>query len=199
VLLLLVVGLPAALGLVLLAPNMVRVMLGAPFREAATALVPWIAVATLIASLRFHYLDLAFHLGKRTLRQMAIMAIAGLTNLLLNLWWIPLFGMLGAAYATLVTYVLAFVLAWWLGRGSFPLPAPPPAQLLRISVAVVGMGLALWPLRDLDGPVQLLLQVAIGIVVYAACLLALDVAGSRGRVRAIVATAHRTLRRPASS
>jgi O-antigen/teichoic acid export membrane protein len=37
-------------------------------------------------------------------------------NILLNLWWIPIWGAMGSAWATLVVYILTATLAYFLGR-----------------------------------------------------------------------------------
>lgn len=41
-------------------------------------------------------------------------------TLALNVWWIPLFGYLGAAWATLVCYASMAGLSWWLGQKYYP-------------------------------------------------------------------------------
>ena len=42
----------------------------------------------------------------------------------LNLWWIPIYGYVGAAWATLVCYGVMMLVSWLLGRHFFPVPYP---------------------------------------------------------------------------
>jgi Na+-driven multidrug efflux pump len=44
---------------------------------------------------------------------------AALLNLILNFWWIPIWGIVGSAYATFAAYFLALVLSVILGRRIF--------------------------------------------------------------------------------
>lgn len=180
-LLLLIVALPALLGAVILAPNLARVVLGAPFRAEGATLVPWIALAAFLAGARLYYANLAFQLSRKTLGQLWVSLAAALLNVGLNLLWIPRFGLLGAAWATVLAYGLALILGWWLGRRHFPLPMLPPDALKPIGAALA-MALALWPCRAWLGPLALAAQVGLGVLVYALVLGLLDWAMGRGRL-----------------
>src|SRR5690606_5275570 len=94
--LLLGVSLPAAGSVVLLAPSIVQVVLGDSFRDTGRLLLPLIAAATFLAGLKAYHFDLAFQLGRWTVGQFWVSAIAAVVNVLLNLWWIPALGILGA-------------------------------------------------------------------------------------------------------
>jgi O-antigen/teichoic acid export membrane protein len=184
-LLLLAVALPAVVGVVILAPNLARVVLGEPFRDDGARLLPWIAPAALLAGAMLYYTNLAFQLGRRTLGQLWVTGAAAVLNLALNVVWIPRFGLLGAAWATLLAYGLGLALGTILGRRAFPLP-PPPADALKPLVAALAMSLALWPCRSWLGPVALAAQIGIGVGVYALALALLDLTFARGRLRRLL-------------
>jgi O-antigen/teichoic acid export membrane protein len=184
-LLLLVVALPAMLGAVILAPNLARVVLGQPFRADGARLLPWIAPAALLAGAMLYYTNLAFQLGRRTTGQLWVSLAAALLNLALNVVWIPRFGLLGAAWATLLAYGLGLALGWTLGRRVFPLPLPPLEALKPLAAALI-MGLALWPCRAWTGPLALAAQIGIGVGVYALALALLDLTFARGRLRRLL-------------
>ena len=114
------VGLPATMGLILLTPNITNVILGASYRESAYVIMPLIVIAAFIQGTKSFYLDLAFHLGKKTILQAWTVFIAALVNIILNLWWIPKWGSEGAAYATICAFFIAAVASGILGRHSFP-------------------------------------------------------------------------------
>jgi O-antigen/teichoic acid export membrane protein len=183
--LLLAVALPAALGTVILAPNLARVVLGAPFRDDGARLLPWIAPAALLAGAMLYYTNLAFQLGRRTTGQLWATLGAALLNLALNVVWIPRFGLLGAAWATLLAYALGLALGWTLGRRVFPLPLPSAEALKPLAAALI-MGLALWPCRAWTGPLALAAQIGLGLGVYALALALLDLTFARGRLRRLL-------------
>jgi O-antigen/teichoic acid export membrane protein len=93
-------------------------------------------------------------------------AATALLNVGLNLWWIPTLGLIGAAYATLVSYAAGLVLSFALGYRVLALPIPT-GDLLRILAASAGMVLTLLPFRDHTGLMSLSLQVIAGGLVYA--------------------------------
>lgn len=179
------VGVPGAVGISLLSPNIARVLLGTGFREQGAVILPWIAVATLLSGLKAFHSDLAFHLGRHTIKLLWGSGIAAAVNLVLNVWWIPRFGILGAAYATVTAYVIGLSVSVAVGRRVFPVPFPT-TQAVKIVLASGVMALVLWPLSSLEGFVALALQVLVGAVSYAAAALGLDVGGSRTRLMAFV-------------
>ena len=159
--LLLLVGLPAAVGLILLAPNVAEVLLGREFRIAATPIIPLIAIAGLLAGIKAYYFDLAFQLGKSTVRQLWISGAVAALNIVLNLWWIPTFGAFGAAYSTIVSFAAGIALSAWVGRSVFRMPLPI-MQWIRIALAASVMAAALVPTLEYRGPLALALQVGWG-------------------------------------
>ncbi|MDT8383281.1 MAG: oligosaccharide flippase family protein [Gammaproteobacteria bacterium] len=178
--LLLIVILPATLAWMLLAPNIVLVVLDAAYVEAAVRLVPIIAAATLVSGLqRFHF-DLAFQMGKRTGMQVWVMLIAALLNVVLNLFWIPKYGLEGAAYATLAAYTSGMVMSWWLGRRIFLMPVP--VHLVQILLATFIMVLAILPLLEWRGVMALIVQITAGVTIYATSLLVLNVGNIQGKL-----------------
>jgi O-antigen/teichoic acid export membrane protein len=180
---LLTVALPAALGLAMVAPNLAHVVLGSQFQIEAAHLIPWVALAVLLSGIRTYYIDHAFLLGKNTMAQLLVLGLAAAVNVVLNLIWIPTHGILGAAWATVIAYLVSFVVGVLLARRSFPLPFPAK-ELIKVAGATAGMGLALWPLYTLDGITGLLLQILAGIIVYGLLLFALN--GSQIRIKLLI-------------
>jgi O-antigen/teichoic acid export membrane protein len=189
---LLAVGVPAAVGLALLAKPIAGVLLGPDFQDDAATLIPLIAVAAMLRDLKAYYLDLAFHLGRNTVLQMCVTVVAFVLNVVLNLWWIPVFGIVGSAYAMIVAYAVALVLSAIAGRSVFRLPGLN-GDGLKVVLAACGMAIALWQVNDLTGPVALAGQVLGGVGVYGLLVLALDVAGVRGRALASISGLRRGL------
>jgi O-antigen/teichoic acid export membrane protein len=178
---LLAIGLPATIGFAVLARPIANVVLGQEFRQEAAVLMPLIAVAALLRDFKAYYLDLAFHLGRNTVGQMWVTLAAVAVNVGLNLWWIPAFGIVGAAHAAVVAHAMALVLSGLVGRRVFRLPGPD-GDTLKVLLASCAMGLVVWQVHDFTGPVALVGQVLGGAAVYGLLLVLLDVAGLRGRM-----------------
>ncbi len=181
-LLLVATALPVAVGMVLCRGNVAYVLLGEPYRDSATMLIPFISLASFLLGIKVFYLNLSFQLSKKTYLEPRIMLWAALVNLLLNLWWIPLYGLAGAASATVVAYFLGACLSWRLGRRVFQLP-PLSAEAWKVLAATLVMAFSLWLVADLRGIVALMYQLAIGGAVYITVLLLLDAAGVRRAIR----------------
>lgn len=179
--LLLAGGLPVLAGAIVLAPNLAGVVLGPMFRADGARLLPWIATATFLGGSMLYYSNLAFQLGRNTFGQLLVMLAAAGTNAGLNMLLIPSFGLPGAAWATIAAYALGFGLGCWVGRRAFPLPGLP-VDAVKPLLAALLMGAALWPCRSWSGPLELIAQIAIGVLAYGVALGLLDLAFGRGRL-----------------
>jgi O-antigen/teichoic acid export membrane protein len=175
-------GLPATVGLSLVAPE-IAALVGADFRDAVAALIPPIAVGTFLACLRSNYLDHAFHLSKRALPLTLVTAATAALNLVLNLILVPRMGVMGAAYATLGSFLFGALAGYAAGRRLFRLPLPW-TEFLKIGAAVCAMAATILALPDAPAVgLTLALKVAAGGLVYLGAGLALDIGGLRGSGR----------------
>lgn len=87
---------------------LVNLLLGHRFREGAPALVVWLAAGHGLLVIAM-VCDLLCMASKRTLWMTFAYGFAALTNISLNLLWIPRWGARGAAYATLATYAVYLI------------------------------------------------------------------------------------------
>jgi O-antigen/teichoic acid export membrane protein len=108
---LLLVSLPVSVSYILLAEGFSNLFLGASFRSFSGNLLPVITLGVLIGNLKAYAIDLVFYLRKKTLLQVMPSAFVALINVALNLLWIPQFGSIGAAYATLISFILGMFLS----------------------------------------------------------------------------------------
>ena len=177
--LLLGLAIPAAAGMAVLAPSVSHI-LGQRFAPTARELIPLLALAQLFAGLKAFYFDLSFQLGHATRLQFVTVAAGALVNIGLNMWLIPLLGLMGAAYATVGAYFVALVVSWLLGRSVLVLPLPTGA-LVRVTGATLAMCLVLLQVRSLTGRFALVGQVGLGAAAYFLVLLLF----ARGRPRRI--------------
>ena len=171
---------PAATGLALVAGPLARLMIGGALVDGAAHVTPWIALSGLLAGLTTYYFHQAFTLGKRTPLLLAAMAIPAALNLALNLLLIPRFGLDGALWATPASYALGLVASAWLGRRVVALPIP----WLAVAQACGGsllMALVVTHLPSVGGLAELLAKAAIGATVYGVVMAAIDAGSLRTR------------------
>lgn len=120
----------------LIAQDFMRVL--DPRYRAVGGLIPWI-----IAGYLMHAWFSLFHLsawqGKRTKFILFASVVACAANIALNLWWIPLWGMYGAAYATVTAYALEALLMYGYAQRVFALAY----QRMRMAGALVVFASAL--------------------------------------------------------
>lgn len=176
----LLLTLPAAAGLALVARPLAQVMVGADLAAGAAQVTPWVAFAGLLSGLTTYYFHQAFTLGRCTHLLMIAMAVPAGANVALNLFLIPRFGLSGAMWSTAASYALGAVTAFVLGRRAQPLPIPWNT-LARASAATLLMALAVSQVPAWGGPVELFGKAAVGMVVYGLAAWLLDAGGVRGQ------------------
>ncbi len=178
---LLIIGAPAATGIAILSPNIANTMVGAAFSDIAAMVMPIVAAAVFVQGLLEFYYNRGFWLSRRTRSVLWVMFLAGSTNLLLNLLWIPIWGLIGAAFATFVAYSLASMSSSYLSRKFFPIPTLP-ADALKVLSSSLAMAVVLWPMRSWIGYGALLVQVLSGAATYGVLILTLDIGKLRTKL-----------------
>jgi O-antigen/teichoic acid export membrane protein len=177
---LLAVTLPACAGLALTAEYMAATLVGPEFRAGVAALLPIMAFAGLARGVRAHFIDHAFHLSGKPLLMLWTYGPATVANIALNLFAVPRYGMMGAAWTALLCQAATVVFGWFLGRSLFPIWLPV-RQVIACVLAVVPMAIGLTLVRfslDWQG---LFAAVMFGGALYVLSAIALDV----GEVRTI--------------
>jgi O-antigen/teichoic acid export membrane protein len=166
---LLMLGWPASVGIFVLAQPLTPVLLGSKFLASEPAL------KILALALGIAFVNNAF-IGALNAsdRQSSFSWAAGwsvVVNLALNLTLIPLFGYLGASWATVATELALGIVAWILtarhvGR------VPVLALSWRVIVAGLIMGVAIYPLSAVRG-YEVAIPMVAGAVIYAVAVLIL--------------------------
>lgn len=123
--------------LVTLYIDLFKYFIGEEFRS-GLSVVPILLMANLMLGIYVN-LSVWYKLSDRTgLGAWVSLAGAALT-IALNIWWIPLWGYVGSAWATLACYFFMVCLSWLLGRRYYPVAYP----LGKMSAYLV-LGLALY-------------------------------------------------------
>ncbi len=178
---LLLIILPAATGVALVAEP-AGFILGESVREQAVSIMPWIAFAGVMNGFITYYAQRAFMLSRKTGTLAATMVLPVLLNIGLNIWLIPIHGLMGAVWATLMAYGVGLVLTLVVARRSFPLPLPLKAlvQCTFACLVMAGAVLALPSAVDtLPDFAELLVKAGVGAVVYGFVAFAVNAANCR--------------------
>jgi O-antigen/teichoic acid export membrane protein len=109
----------AAVGLSLFAPWIVRLLARKPGYWPAAEAVPALAYASVFFA-GFIVVTIATGRARQTQFNWIAATAGAILNFSLNLWLIPAYGMLGAAYATLAAYILLMVLRTWNAQLVYP-------------------------------------------------------------------------------
>jgi O-antigen/teichoic acid export membrane protein len=183
--LLLAVAAPACVGLMLIAPELAGITVGAAFRNGLVILLPIVAATALIRIMSAHFTDHAYHLARRSDLMLLAYGPFALLNLGIDVVLIPRYGVLGAAWAALGCVSLQCLVSAILARRVFPLWLPP-LDVARVAAALVPM-VVLARAIALSNPWLHLGAVMVeSMITYPLMLVALDLAGLRGLVGARV-------------
>lgn len=180
---LLLVGMPAATGLALVAQPLAEAMIGAEVREQAMRIIPWIAFAGLLNGLLIHYFSEVFQLARKTGERALLMIVPAGLNIVLNIFLLQTsLGIMGAVYATLISYGVGIVLLGSVGRRHVALPLPL-LEASKIAIACVAMWPCLSFMPEWGAWPELFAKAFAGGLVYGATVYILDAGGARKFVR----------------
>jgi len=121
-------------------------VMAAPAFQRAAIVVPVIALAYLCEGLCYVG-TIGIALQRRPIVRSAAVGVAALVNLALNVLLIPPYGMLGAAWATLIAFMLQTVILVTVALGYYPIPYQWGrfAQLLGSAGALYCIGMLVTP------------------------------------------------------
>jgi len=151
-----------ALFISLMAQDILKIMTTKPFWP-AYQVVSIIALAHIFHSFYYHF-TIGISYKKKTVYYMYINIISGVTNLVLNYFLIRRYGIWGAAYATLTTYILRDILVYYFSNKLYPIIFEKMriAKILIVAIFIYFVGL------HLESPsviIDLLLKTAV-IIFY---------------------------------
>ncbi len=116
-----IIGTLGMLG-ILLYLDIVKQFVGAAYHS-GLKVVPILLLANLFLGIYYNF-SVWYRLKDRTMTGAYISILGALITFVLNIWWVPYLGYLGAAWATLVCYLFMSAATWWTGRKWYPAPYP---------------------------------------------------------------------------
>ncbi len=100
-------------------------------------IIPILAMASVFLGI-YYNLTVWYKLTNRTLAGAWITLAGAAITIVLNIWWIPLFGYIGSAWATFCCYAFMMVISYLLGQKYYAIPYAWK-KLLSYIVIVVGL------------------------------------------------------------
>lgn len=137
------ISLVGAAALIALAPQLVDLLIGSAFREGALEVLPWVALSAAVAGMKAFHFDIAFHLMRQSKWLVITSAVAALANVVLNILLIPAYGIVGAAWATLIAFSASCVASALLGARVFPMPPFLPI-VIKALIPASAMYFGIW-------------------------------------------------------
>jgi O-antigen/teichoic acid export membrane protein len=182
-------GAPAAVGLALLAVPICDWLIGPSMRERAANIVPWIALAALMAGM-CDYFSEAFMLAKKTIQRTILLLVPAILNIGLNVVLLPHLKIMGAVVATVVSYGVGMVLLAAIGRRYVKLPIPL-LETAKIGAACCAMAAIVLALPDFGGFLEIIFKASLGGLTYGSVAVLLNVANARSRLNNILSRLNR--------
>jgi O-antigen/teichoic acid export membrane protein len=179
------IGLPAAVGVALVAKPLADFMIGENLRAVAASVTPIIALSALLSGATAYYLSQSFVLGRRTDRLLLTLCIPAGSNVILNLILVPMMGVMGAAIATATSFAIGIAASVGMGRSIVKMPVPWDT-LMRCGLACAAMAGCVFLLPAWGGFPELMLKASVGGLVYGVVAMILNAAGVRDLARRLI-------------
>ncbi len=160
---------PSIAGIFLLRAEIVHLLIAAPFQAVTLAVLPLSALAGSIRNIRAHFGDQVFLLHSKTRLMVVVSAIDAAVTVVASLICIHLWGLVGAAAATVISAIAAASVSFALGFTRFRLTLPF-AHLARIAIATLAMAMLLTRLPEAKSYAVLAVHIAAGATLYVAVL-----------------------------
>ncbi len=174
-------GAPVIAGLAVVGPELLRSLAGNRYASAAVIL-PWV-IAGMVVDGANSMLAAGLFIHRKTRHIMVVVLTSAALNLLLNLILVPRIGIMGAAIATLVSYVLASFALALAGRRLLPIKIPW-ATILRAGLASFAMYALLTRLVPGRHALTVGVRCLVGAPVYLLLVAAIDLDARALRVPA---------------
>jgi O-antigen/teichoic acid export membrane protein len=123
-------------------------LMAEPQFHAAHTVIPVVVLAYVMQGV-FALTSIGIGIEKKTGYFPVITVAAAFSNVVLNLFWIPRFGILGAAWSTAAGYALMAGLGFWLGNRHYPIPFEGGRLAKIVLAAGIAFGLSTLAPRNL--------------------------------------------------
>ena len=166
----LIISIPMVFGISIFAKPLLAILSTGEIAEKSYLIIPIVAIGTLFYGL-YVILYHIFIITKRTGISAKIWMVSAFINFILNIIFIPKYGIFGAAITTLIAYLVAFIVVWKYSlkilKFDFESNILPKSIISSIIMAVLLLRVKISGLSDL------LLYAIVGALIYIICLISL--------------------------
>jgi O-antigen/teichoic acid export membrane protein len=155
---------PAIFGLSVLSKQVLLIMTNPEFVSQGTVILPIASIGLFFFSLYGSIFTWILYLVKRTKLIMTISLISAAINIILNIYFIPIYGIVAAAMSTLFSYLILFILTFYFSRKHLKFDIPYPFMVKCIISSCI-MSLAVHLFNPIGLP-QVGVAILIGVMVY---------------------------------
>jgi len=115
-----------------------KILIASRFKEYAEGIhiVPVLAMASVFLGI-YYNLSIWYKLTNRNMFGAYITLAGAAITIALNIWWIPIFGYTGAAWATFICYAFMMVISYTRGRKYYPVPYARKKLLAYLAVSTL--------------------------------------------------------------
>jgi O-antigen/teichoic acid export membrane protein len=166
---LLALGIPAAVGISLVAEPLLGLLLDPAYAETGATLIPFVAAGAFLLAVQEFTFNRPFQLAEVTRPLSVIHGAGAVFNVLANLVAIPLYGVHGAAGTTVATYLFTFVVKWYRAREELSFDVDV-RLFVAVGLATAAMAGVLVVYPAVGSLAALAGAIALGALVYLATL-----------------------------
>ena len=163
---------PSIIGIYMLRAEIVHLLIANSFQRVTLAVLPLAVLAGSIRSLRAHFVDQAFLLHSRTRLMIIVAAIDATATVVLSFIFIPYWGLVGAAGATVLAAIAAAIVSFTIGFSRFGLTLPLN-HLIPVTLAAAAMAAVLSGLPEATSLIILAVHITAGATAYVGVLVLL--------------------------
>lgn len=170
--LLVALALPATFGILAVAPELIEIAVGEEFKQPVLELIGFAILVSLLTNIKSHYFVHPANFLKKPRWLIYGQIPAGLINIILNLWTIPLWGAMGAYYSTVVSVCVAIMVTYLLAYKEFKTPVE--SNWLKVLVVSLLMFKLVSLIAGDNLLVVLSLKVVSGFIIYTFSMLLIN-------------------------
>jgi O-antigen/teichoic acid export membrane protein len=186
------VAAPVITGLASVGPQLLP-MLASQRYAAAAGILPWV-IAGMVVDGANSMVGAGLFIHRKTRRIMAITLTCAALNIGLNLVLLPRVGIIGSAFATLVSYLIASVAMAIAGRRLLPVKLPW-ATMARSGLAAMIMYASLIHIHPARQVLAVAVRILSGVLIYGVLIVSID-ADARALLRRLSGHLRRGARNP---
>lgn len=166
----LAISIPAVFGISILSESLLNILSTAEIAQQGFLITPFVALSSLLFGLHAILVEIIL-LKKKTKITGSMWTIAAILNLCLNLILIPYWGMIGAAVATLISFLFTFIITIYFASKFLKLEIDYIFILKSLlATSIMSTIIILWkPL----GILKILICILVSVIVYASLLILL--------------------------